>query len=149
MHGWCGRKKIHVSIFWSIESPFSILCHDGRGENDTIHDQSLKKPSYKTLLNVSIKQRLLQILRHLPLLLRGLTVSAWNRHAFPRTKMVTFQSYNKSRDWKCSHVNWDTSASQIHCRSNHFTLTERKNENFQSTETISMHAYFLLIVLGT
>ena len=38
----------------------------------------------------------------------------------------------------------DTLTSQTHHRSNHWTLSERKNENFQSTEKISVSAYFLL-----
>ena len=31
-------------------------------------------------------------------------------------------------------MSWDTSTSQIHHRSNHLTLSENKNENFQSIE---------------
>ena len=37
----------------------------------------------------------------------------------------------------------DTSTSQIHHRTNLLIVSERKNENFQSTEKITIHAYLL------
>ena len=36
----------------------------------------------------------------------------------------------------------DNTTSQIHHRSNHLTLSECKNENFQSNEKTSRNAYF-------
>ena len=42
----------------------------------------------------------------------------------------------------------DTSTYQIYHRSNHLTLSERKNENFQSIEKISMDIYFLNAMVG-
>ena len=40
-------------------------------------------------------------------------------------------------------MSWDTSTSQMHHCSNHLTLSEDKNENFESVEEISIYAYFL------
>ena len=50
-------------------------------------------------ISVNIKQRSQQILRCLPLFLRGLTVLGWNRHPFPRYK-AAFQTYNKENTIK-------------------------------------------------
>ena len=51
-------------------------------------------------------------------------------------------------------MSWDTLTSQIHHHSSHLTLSERKNENFQSTQKIIINAHLLLrksflLVLGT
>ena len=51
-------------------------------------------------ISVNIKQRSQQILRCLPLFLRGLTVLGWNRHPFPRYKLAAFQTYNKENTIK-------------------------------------------------
>ena len=62
-------------------------------------------------------------------------VLVWNKHVSPRSKITVFQTYNKKYGIiKCSHMSWDTSTSQIHHRGNHLTLSEHKNENFQSIE---------------
>ena len=75
-------------------------------------------------------------------------VLVWNKHVFPRSRMTAFQTYNKKYGIKNVLI-WGelTSTSQMHHRGNHLTLSENKNENFQSIEKyreVSIHAHFLL-----
>ena len=85
-----------------------------------------------------------------PYFFRSLSILVWNRHAFHRSKVAAFQTCNKKYGIKnISHMSWDTSTLQIHHHSNHWTLFQHKNENFQSTEKINVLVYFLLRRLFT
>ena len=46
-------------------------------------------------------------------------------------------------------MSWDALTAQIHHRSNHLTLSKRKNENLQSTEKISISATYFYACLFT
>ena len=76
------------------------------------------------LLYVSIKQRNIKNWGIYHYLCRVLTILVRNKYAFK----------GKKRDYKWSHMSWDTSASQIHDHSNHLNLSEWKKDNLQSTE---------------
>ena len=76
------------------------------------------------LLYVSIKQWNIKNWGIYHYLCRVLTILVRNKYAFK----------GKKRDYKWSHMSWDTSASQIHDHSNHLNLSEWKKDNLQSTE---------------
>ena len=68
------------------------------------------------------------------------------KHAFFLiSKMAVLETYNKKHGIKNVFVlSRDTSISQMHHRSNHLNWSERKNENLQSSEKISVNAYLFL-----
>ena len=92
------------------------MCHSGLEENNTIHDQRLRRSSCrkwrlkleavtKLLYYMSVKNRRASKYCDIyPYFFGGLTVLVWNRYVFPRSKMAVFQTYHKKHGLKIAVV---------------------------------------------
>ena len=131
---WKYRRSI-----LKVSSKLDIVCHNYIGKNDAIHDQNLKKHSYKKSKTEYWSCNKNEI--STPTSSEVWLFWCETRMLSP-TENRCFPDLNKKYGTaKCRHMSWYVSTKQIHNRSSHLTLSGNKNQNFQSTEKIILKLF--------